>query len=244
MAFEVWSKAKRCLLAAVCFGVVLTPLVRCQSVAISTALHNKDVVELVKTGISTETVVAEIRSAETEFDTSAASLKKLSEANVPEPVIGAMVESSARKGEPASVASLASLPYDEFGHVKIYRPRQIAYLPLFNSIFVDNVGIVNIANGRHCSLRLRPGMHKIQADDNGSPIYLDVQKGKEYYVRVDEVPLPSLVNGYGMLTLLRPEQGSGKYKRQRPVEQDRRLAKGMLDADSEPSVQKSEPKSK
>jgi hypothetical protein len=126
--------------------------------------------------------------------------------------------------------------------VKIYRPRQIVYLPLFNSIFVDNVGIVNIANGRHCSVRLLPGVHKIQADDNGTPIYLDVQKGKEYYIRVDEIPLPGPLNGYGKLTLLRPEKGSRKYERERPVEEDRRLAKEMLDADPEPSLQKNESK--
>ncbi len=238
MALKIWSKVKMCLLAAVCFAIVVTPPARCQTVDISPALHNKDVVELVKTGISTETVVAEIGSTETDFDTSEASLKKLREANIPEPIILAMVESAARKGAPAPVATLT---YDESGHVKIYRPRQIAYLPLFNSIFVDNVGIVNIANGRRCSIRLSPGRHKIQADDMW-PIYLDVQKGQEYYIRVDEIPLPGPVNGHGMLTLLRPEQGSGKYNRQRPVEEDRRLVKEMLDSDSETSLQKNESK--
>jgi hypothetical protein len=243
MAFKIWSKARMYLLAAVCFAVVLTPL---QSAAISPALRNKDVVELFRTGISTETVVDEIRSSETNFDTSAASLKELKDANIPEPIILAMVESSARKGAPTSVASL---PYDEFGHVKIYRPRRVLCVALIDSILVDNVGIVNIASGRHCSIRLRPGVHEIRTDDMSSPIYLDVQKGKEYYIRVDVAARPNLIlpvvtplNGVGWLTLVEPEQGSGEYELERPVEEDRRKVKDMLDTDSEPSLQKNESK--
>lgn len=246
MPFKIWSKAKMSLLAAVCFAIVLTPPVRCQTVAISPALHNKDVVELFRTGISTETVVAEIRSAETNFDTSAASLKKLKDANIPEPIIVAMVESSARKG---GAAPAATLSYDESGHVKIYRPRSVWGFGLINAVFVDNVQVVNLSYGRRCSVRLPPGRHEIRTDDMSSPITLDVQKGKEYYIRLDEIPVPDVwspaltpLNGDGRLTLLGPEEGSGKYELERPVEEDRRKVKDMFDADSDPSVQKSESK--
>lgn len=248
MAWKIWSKAKMCLLAAVCFAIVPTPPVRCQTVDISAALHNRDVVDLVRTGISTETVVAEIRSGETDFDTSEASLKKLRESNIPEPIILAMVESTVRKGAPAPAATLS---YDESGHVKIYRPRSVLGFGLINAVFVDNVQVVNISYGRRCSIRLRPGRHEIRTDDMSSPITLDVQKGKEYYIRVDELPIPDVwapvltpLNGYGRLALVQPEEGSGKYELERPVEEDRRKVKEMLDSDSETSLQKNESKHK
>jgi hypothetical protein len=70
----------------------------------SAALTNKDVVEMIKAGLTADVVVAKIRSSATNFDTSPAALTDLKATNVPDSVILAMV-----KG-PATSASETSPP--------------------------------------------------------------------------------------------------------------------------------------
>ena len=64
------------------------------------ALTNKDVLDMMKAGLTADIIVAKIRSSETNFDTSPAALADLKAANVPENVMLAMV-----KPVPASTAA-------------------------------------------------------------------------------------------------------------------------------------------
>jgi hypothetical protein len=57
----------------------------------ATELTNKDVLDMVKSGLATEIVVAKIKASPGKFDTSAATLAELKTANVPDAVIMAMV---------------------------------------------------------------------------------------------------------------------------------------------------------
>lgn len=66
----------------------------------SPKLVNKDVLDMLKAGLSAEIVVAKIKSSPVAFDTSAAALQELKTAGVPDVVILAMVEAPA--GGPAS----------------------------------------------------------------------------------------------------------------------------------------------
>lgn len=54
-------------------------------------LTNKDVLDMVQSGLATEIIVAKIRASTGKFDTSAATLAELKSANVPDAVIMAMV---------------------------------------------------------------------------------------------------------------------------------------------------------
>lgn len=60
-----------------------------------TPLANKDVTEMLKSGLSTEVVIAKIKTSESKFDTSPAALQDLKNANVPDAVILVMVNASA-----------------------------------------------------------------------------------------------------------------------------------------------------
>ncbi|HZN07449.1 MAG TPA: hypothetical protein VFB65_11725 [Pyrinomonadaceae bacterium] len=64
------------------------------------ALTNKDVVEMLKAGLTPEVVVAKIKSSETNFDTSPAALAELKATNVPDDVILAMVKGPANTAAP------------------------------------------------------------------------------------------------------------------------------------------------
>jgi hypothetical protein len=57
----------------------------------ATELTNKDVLDMVKSGLATEIVLAKIKASPGKFDTSAATLAELKSANVPDAVIMAMV---------------------------------------------------------------------------------------------------------------------------------------------------------
>ncbi len=66
----------------------------------STALTNKDVIDMRRAGLTSDVVVAKIKSSETKFDTSPAALAELKAANVPEEVILAMVKGPANAAAP------------------------------------------------------------------------------------------------------------------------------------------------
>jgi S1-C subfamily serine protease len=55
-------------------------------------LTNKDVIELVKTGISVEIITAKIKASKTEFDTSPAALQELKKEGVPDAIVLVMLQ--------------------------------------------------------------------------------------------------------------------------------------------------------
>ncbi|MFN2500370.1 MAG: hypothetical protein ABR557_14925, partial [Pyrinomonadaceae bacterium] len=58
----------------------------------ASGLTNKDVIDLLKAGISPEIVIAKIRTSTTAFDTSSVCLQELKASNVPDSVILAMLQ--------------------------------------------------------------------------------------------------------------------------------------------------------
>ena len=68
------------------------------------ALTNKDVVDMIKAGLTADVVVAKIKSSATNFDTSPVALTELKSANVPDEVILAMVNGPA-KPSPGAASS-------------------------------------------------------------------------------------------------------------------------------------------
>jgi hypothetical protein len=66
-----------------------------KSQSVSPALTNKDVLDMIKAGVTADVIVAKIKSSETNFDTSPAALAELKAANVPDSVMLAMVKGPA-----------------------------------------------------------------------------------------------------------------------------------------------------
>jgi hypothetical protein len=62
-----------------------------QAQSVTTELTNKDVLDMVQSGLATEIVVAKIKASPGKFDTSAATMAELKAAKVPDAVIMAMV---------------------------------------------------------------------------------------------------------------------------------------------------------
>lgn len=73
-------------------------------------MTNKDVMDLLKSGLSAEIVVAKIKSSKTNFDTSTTALQEMKAAGIPEPVVLAMIQA----GTPVqSSAATMSTPTKE-----------------------------------------------------------------------------------------------------------------------------------
>lgn len=69
----------------------------------SQVLTNKDVIEMVKAGISEELIVAKIRSSRTEFDTSPMGLKELKSAGVPDSLVLVMLNPQQTENKSARI---------------------------------------------------------------------------------------------------------------------------------------------
>jgi len=75
-------------------------------------LTNADVLDMLKAGLSQEIVIAKINASACEFDTSPAALKALKSANVPDPIILAMVKAgsgpAAPEGKPTTTDEVSA----------------------------------------------------------------------------------------------------------------------------------------
>jgi len=77
------------------------------------SLTNNDVVGMVKAGIGADIIVAKIKTATCSFDTSAAALKEVKDAGVPDSVVLAMVQApkSAQRIDSWALSGEARAPW-------------------------------------------------------------------------------------------------------------------------------------
>ena len=194
------------------------------------ALTNQDVVDLVKTGLSPDIIKAKIRASTCQFDTSTAGLKGLKDAGVPDSVIVAMVDPSNKSAGTADAPKTASS--SDSAHVRVYRPRLLPGSGFNPSIFVDDKEVFRLPNARRCSVRISPGPHTISSDDKSSRIQVDAKAGQEFFISVQELP-GGFLKGRGKLTLVANEQGKPEYKLEKPLDEDKKVAKDMIEEDAD-----------
>jgi hypothetical protein len=128
-----------------------------------------------------------------------------------------------------SEGTTASTPANAM--LRVYRHRRAVGSALAPSIYVDDKQIARVGNGRRVTIKLAPGPHTVRSDDKSSLISIEAKAGQEYYIRIDEAA--GFWKGHGKLTLLMPEQGAPEYKLQKPIEEDRKVAKEMIADDAE-----------
>jgi hypothetical protein len=104
------------LILTISFAVVAFPSSQDPSAAakpqsVSTALTNKDILDMVKAGLTADVIVAKIKSSATSFETSPTVLTELKTAGVPDAVILAMVDRPS-SGTPIEVPAdgIANVP--------------------------------------------------------------------------------------------------------------------------------------
>src|SRR5712691_3268516 len=119
---------------------------RQQTQASGAPLTNKDVVEMVKIGISTDIIIAKIKASPTKFDTSVGAMQELKTASVPDAVILAMVQ--APNGSTSAEAVAPTGSSDETGEatalVYVYRHKNFSSRNMQPSIYVDSVEVARM----------------------------------------------------------------------------------------------------
>jgi hypothetical protein len=96
---------------------------RAQTQSNNAPLTNKDVIELLKMGLSPDVIVAKIKNSSSNFDTSPAALQELKTANAPEAVILAMVQAPSSTNQAS--ATLSEKPAPKTGVKNLYEVRKI-----------------------------------------------------------------------------------------------------------------------
>jgi len=99
------------LMLTISMGVVALPTFQDpKPETVSSSLTNKDVLDMVKASLTSDVIVAKIRSSTTKFDTTPAALAELKAANVPDAVILAMVNGPANSGGAPPTDGVISVP--------------------------------------------------------------------------------------------------------------------------------------
>jgi hypothetical protein len=146
-------------------------------------------------------------------------------------VIVAMVDSSNKTSGTADVPKSAASSSDS-AHVRVYRPKLLPGSGFNPSIYIDDKEVFRLVNARRCSIRISPGPHTISSDDKSSRIQIDAKGGQEFYISVQELP-GGFLKGRGKLTLVANEQGKPEYQLAKPLDDDKKVARDMIEEDAD-----------
>lgn len=99
--------------------------------------------------------------------------------------------------------------------VYVYRYKKYVGSALEPSVYCDEVQLARMDNGRFFVMHLSPGKHTFRSTDRQTGIEINVEAGREYYIRVDISP--GFFKGQGALTLMQNEQGAYEIKKLKPL---------------------------
>jgi len=207
-------------------------------------LGNKDVIELVKAGLSTDIVKTKIKTSKTNFDTSVPALQELKAAGVPDDVILAMVqaqtENSASKPaevSPASTSSPETTAASATGETKalvyVYRKKNFGTRNMQPSVYVDGEEVARMDDGKFFLVKLTPGKHSLEVNKGHSGAQIDMKAGELYYFRIDIKP--GFLKGRSEVTYMQKEQGSLEIQKMNPLEEKWIKDKSKVSAESQAS---------
>jgi len=83
--------------------------------------------------------------------------------------------------------------------VYIYRPNKMMGKALEPSVFVDDIELARMDNGRYFALKLKPGKHIVHMTDDKKGYALDMGPGQTYYFRIGLEM--GMWKGHGKITL-------------------------------------------
>jgi hypothetical protein len=101
--------------------------------------------------------------------------------------------------------------------VHIYRYRLAVNQAAHPTVSCDAFPVVRIQNGRVYTMKVSAGRHIFTTVDNQTGVQVDVEPGKEYFVRVDYTPNAVYI-AHAAPVLVPPEQGSREIKELRKLD--------------------------
>lgn len=177
-------------------------------------ITDADVLEMHTAGFSAQVIVAKITTSICDCDTSPASLSKLKAAGISEPVILAMIGSHAvehNEGPPASNRM-------KQGQATLHFYRERAYVGSLRTmpIYIDEVQVAEVVNGRQFSMTLDSGRHVFRCRTKAEAIAVEIQPGDEYYLRVELIQ--GFTKNHWHIVQVAKEQGELDIKALKPLD--------------------------
>lgn len=100
----------------------------------------------------------------------------------------------------------------------VYRSKRLAGSVFSPSVYCNDVELARMDNGRYFIAQLDPGKYILRSND-GSVINIQLEAGKEYFMRVDIVSIRGVwKNPRGRLVLSTPDQGGLEIKQLQPLD--------------------------
>lgn len=99
----------------------------------------------------------------------------------------------------------------------IYRPRLDVGKATHPTVSCDAFAIARIQNGRVYTMKISPGRHSFTVGEKTATITIDVEPGKEYFLRLDYPPNASFAVG-ATGVLVDPAEGLKEIKKLRPLD--------------------------
>lgn len=99
---------------------------------------------------------------------------------------------------------------DESGFLVCYRERRFVGAALNTSVHVDDVEIADMDNGCYIIVKVKPGEHKLYADEKKDAFTINVEAGKFYYFRMELAM--GLWKGHGRLKGVDNSIGEKEFK--------------------------------
>lgn len=103
------------------------------------------------------------------------------------------------------------------GVVHIYRYKSTQGKAVHPTVSCDTFPVAKIQNGRVYTMKLSAARHDFTVGDSPTGIHVDVQPGKDYYVRIDFAPNASFATG-GYPVLVPSDEGSQEVQKLKPLD--------------------------
>lgn len=103
--------------------------------------------------------------------------------------------------------------------VYVYRPSKLMGKALEPSVFVDNIELARMDNGRYFTIKLKPGKHILHMTSEKKGFAFDMGPGQTYYFRIG-IEM-GMWKGQGKLTLEDAEKAVPEIKKLKFLGQDK-----------------------
>lgn len=119
----------------------------------------------------------------------------------------------------AVVYETASAVSYEEATVYIYRPKKMVGGALEPSVFVDDIELARMDNGRYFAIKVKPGKHIIRLTDDKKGYAIDMGAGQTYYFRVGIEA--GIWKGQGKITLDDEKRAIPEIQKLKFISQDK-----------------------
>ena len=119
----------------------------------------------------------------------------------------------------AVIDPTADVASNEDATVYIYRPKKMVGGALEPSVFVDDIELARMDNGRYLAIKVKPGKHIIRLTDDKKGYAIDMGAGQTYYFRVGIEA--GVWKGQGKLTLDEENRAIPEIKKLKFIGQDK-----------------------